>query len=83
LPNIKELLVNNKIPVKEDISIKKIYNGKSKCFDCERQVNQTNKSEYNLVHPTKCFDCERQITKNYNNNRSNLGHSSKCFSCEN
>lgn len=84
-PYIQEFMnnINNKEPVKEIITPKRIFNAKSKCFDCERQINKFNKSEYNLVHPTKCFDCERQINKNYNNLNSNLGHSSKCFSCEN
>ena len=84
-PFIKELMTNigHKEVVKEIIPTKKIFNAKSKCFDCERQINHVNKSAYNLVHPTKCFDCERQIDKQYNNLNSNLGHSSKCFSCEN
>tara|TARA_B110000211_G_scaffold161730_1_gene182895 strand:- start:13 stop:291 length:279 start_codon:yes stop_codon:yes gene_type:complete len=83
-PVIKEFMNNiNKETVKEITPTKRIFNAKSKCFDCERQINQLNKSEYNLVHPTKCFDCERQINKKYNNLNSNLGHSSKCFSCEN
>uniref|UniRef100_A0A6C0B340 Uncharacterized protein n=1 Tax=viral metagenome TaxID=1070528 RepID=A0A6C0B340_9ZZZZ len=87
-PKIKEFMsniinINKKEPVKEYVPHKRIFNAKSKCFDCERQINQFNTTKYNLVHPTKCFDCEKQINKPYNNLKSNLGHSSKCFSCEN
>tara|TARA_B110000971_G_scaffold110355_2_gene113045 strand:- start:7783 stop:8112 length:330 start_codon:yes stop_codon:yes gene_type:complete len=84
-PQIYDFLQSNKeIKIEEPIQYKnKIFNGKSKCFDCERQINMTNNTPYNLVHPTKCFDCEAQIANNYNGRSSNIGHSSKCFTCEN
>ena len=59
-PTIKEFLVNkcghNKVPVEEVEVTKRIFSAKSKCFDCERQINKFNKSKFNLIHPTKCFD---------------------------
>ena len=84
-PKVLEFLKTNKPQPKSNpiIPSKKIFNGKSKCFDCEAQVNNYNKTPYNLIHPTKCFDCERQINQQYNGLRSNLGHSTKCFTCEN
>jgi len=84
-PIISKFLNSNKeIKTPEPIEYQnKIFNGKSKCFDCERQINMTNNTAYNLVHPTKCFDCEAQIDKTYNGRNSNIGHSSKCFNCEN
>lgn len=84
-PNIIESLINkntNKEPIKAIETTKRMFNAKSKCFDCERQINRFNNTQYNLIHPTKCFDCEKQINKKYNGGNSNLGHSSKCFSCE-
>ncbi len=85
-PVIKKKLlnrINEKKPQEVEFqNTKRFFNAKSKCFDCEKQINKHNKSQYNLVHPTKCFDCEKQIDKNYNKSKSNIGHSSKCFSCE-
>ena len=82
-PKIKGVFIKNKsieIPIQH--TPKRIFNSKSKCFDCEKQINKYNTSAYNLVHPTKCFDCEKQIERMYNNKNSNLGHSTKCFTCE-
>ena len=56
--------------------------GKSKSFDSEAQINNSNTTPYNVIHPTKCFDCEKQINQNYNGLPSNMGHSTKCFTCE-
>ena len=83
-PKILKLCKRKPKKVKEETVIQKprTFNGKSKCFSCERQINKENDSQYNLVHPTKCFSCERQIDKTYNSRRSNLGHSTKCFDCE-
>ena len=47
-PQIFEFLRSNKeTKTEEPIQYKnKIFNGKSKCFDCERQINMTNNSPY-------------------------------------
>ena len=83
-PVILKLFKKEPKKVKEEFVVEKpkVFNGKSKCFSCERQINKNNKTPYNFIHPTKCFSCERQIEKMYNTKRSNLGHSTKCFDCE-
>ncbi len=82
-PEIKEYFIQNRKVVEEQPVVhQRIFNAKSKCFDCEKQINKYNTSAYNLIHPTKCFDCENQIDKMYNSKNSNLGHSTKCFTCE-
>ena len=82
-PKIKGVFIK-KNPVVQPVPNppRRIFNAKSKCFDCEKQINRYNTTAYNLVHPTKCFDCEKQIERMYNNKNSNLGHSTKCFTCE-
>jgi hypothetical protein len=64
----------------------------TKCFDCEKEVEDTLGHGYGYIGGTsKCFDCEAQILGSSINGRKikrfgiypELGSSTKCFSCEN
>ena len=51
----------------------------SKCFSCEKQLNESNKY---LSGPTKCFSCEKELSKLKGSKFAPLAQPSKCFDCE-
>ena len=62
-PVIKKKLlnrINEKKPQEVEFqNTKRFFNAKSKCFDCEKQINKNyNKSKSNIGHSSKCFSCE-------------------------
>ena len=53
-PNIKGVFIKKKtVEPKIQTVHKRIFNAKSKCFDCEKQ----SKNPY-MTGPTKCFSCD-------------------------
>ena len=53
---------------------------RSKCFDCESQINYPNKYK---SHSSKCFSCEHDLEKRYGAEYGFFAQPNKCFDCEN